>query len=256
MSSGTLLETYPCFYTIAFIMGAEHKLKFTVLCEVEDILDTSALGSTNFNISTTDEYVLSITCKVSPDYFFRVKRGHYFECDIQPGEIHFSDKPNFNSIKDAFPRVKSWAADVSEEIRLKQERLEKDRLILTWESGVAAKYPSPDQPLIHEDFETWKKIVEDLQARVAELEKKGTISEEQVKAIVSEGEEVAKQSASMPGAAWMRRAGKYLVSVLKYVSQDPDVRKHIVSQIESATKELPAHVETVRQAIENIGSNL
>lgn len=230
-------------------MGREHEIKFKVICQVEDELDETPLTSANFNIATSEADVLLITSKLSPDYRFRMTRTHEYAGEFQPGAIHFMDKFTCRSVPDSFPKIKEWANHVAEDVRMRQERLEQDRLILNWGNLVDSKYPNPEQPLDFSDFETWKSAFVDLQARVTELEKKGKLTPEQVKEINDKGEAVEGQTSSMPGAAWMRKAGKYLVWVLKIISKDEDARHFLISHIETAVKELPALAETARSVL-------
>jgi hypothetical protein len=233
-------------------MASENQLSFRTITKIEEVLDNTPLSYTNFNIVTSDETILLITSKISPDYFFEMKKGGNFSCVIQPGEILSQDRTAFSSVPDSYNRIRIWAEHVADDVRIRQERLERDRLIKTWDTLIESKYSKPDQPLDFDDFEKWKKIVSDLQDRVADLEKKGVLTEEQAANIISEGEAVERQSSTMPGLAWMRKAGKYLVWVLKYVSQDPEVHHSLVSHIETFTKELPAHIETAKNALEAI----
>jgi hypothetical protein len=233
-------------------MGRENELKFRVICQVEDVLDETPLTSANFNVTTSESDVLLITSKISPDYLFRMKKPNNYSCEVQPGEIHLVDRFGFSSVPDSYPRIKIWANHVAEDVRIRQERLEQDKLISNWEKVVDSKYPNAEQPLNLADFELWKKVVADLQTRVAELEKKGKLTPEQASEILAEGEAVEQQSSSMPGGAWMRKAGKYLVLVLKYVSQDAETRHYVISHFENAVKELPAHIETAKTILEAI----
>ena len=233
-------------------MAKEDSLNYVSRVRVEEALDNTPLSHLNFDITSNDSIPLEIFLKDSSDYYFRVTKPNNFFCEMQPGEVYALDRASFGGILDALPTIEKWSKNVFRELKTRHQRIESDNFIKSWDELTKAKYEDPEKPLDQEDFEKWKEIVKDLQARISELEKKGKIPQEEVSNIVKEGEEIEGQAGSVPGKNWMLIGGKYLLRLLKYASLDPEIRHAIFNHVQEVLKALPQHVETIANSVHSL----
>lgn len=223
------------------------KLRNTIINEILQNLNNNDFCVEDFEVKFPDDSstLASITFVACPKYSFEIAEEHngflavaamvgnvkkVLQTIEQPGEYKNFEKRNHESINSCISRISHWVKNIREDLLYSKHSAqgEVDELTENLRKQINENVKDPESFFDEQEKEDIKNKLDELQAKIRELEKRFNFPEEEIKKVETAIEKSKNDINVYPKGIWYKTAGNKVINALKGVLKTKEGREALI----------------------------
>lgn len=234
------------------------KLRNTVINQIVQNLEYGDFCLEDFEVKFPDDSstLASITFIAYPKYSFEISEEYSggiaaafamvgnvkktLQTTEQPGEYKNFEKRNHENINSCISRVSDWVRNIRQDLIYAKHTVQTtvDELTENLRKQVNENIKDPESYFDEQEKESIKKKLDELQAKVRELEKRFCFPEEEIKKVERAIEKSKKDVDVYPKGVWYKTAGNKVINALRSVLKTKEGREALLEMMKKLLSQL------------------
>lgn len=215
-------------------------LRTSLISDVYNHLDMSTFTSPDFEITTDEKVLLSVTFRANRDYKFTVREEMVIMSKVvrarrTPGAELSSDTIDVDSLSDLPSLVFEWTKYLRAELRATLPVYDElDALRERVEAHIREHVAEPDDRFSREEADELREKLHGLIEKFEALEEQNQLTEQQVKKLEQQVEILVSDLNGFQKGTWYRTAATKFWSMITSVASSPEGRKLLTQAAQHA----------------------